>query len=210
MSEATVSRAFVDRDRERAADSFGMWIFLATEAMLFGAILVGYLIIRLKYHAAFAGGSHALSLPIGTVNTTILLTSSFAMAVAVETAKSGGGRIVRRALAATAALGLAFIALKGFEYWKDVEEGLLPLLGPFHYGGPDPHHAALFFNIYLMMTGIHATHLIVGIGLVAYLAAPSRLPEGRQAQRIESVGLYWHFVDIVWVILFPLLYLVQP
>jgi cytochrome c oxidase subunit 3 len=209
MTGEVVSKAFLEPPQERQADSLGMWVFIATEAMLFGAVLVGYFIIRLKYHDAFAGGSRALSLPIGTANTAVLLTSSLAMAIGVETAKAGVLNIARRALLATAVLGLVFLGLKAFEYWNDVQEGLLPLLGSFRYDGPDPHHAALFFNLYLMMTGIHATHLVVGIGLVGFLALPSRLPALRQATRIESIGLYWHFVDIVWVVLFPLLYLVQ-
>jgi cytochrome c oxidase subunit 3 len=209
MTDQPVSKAFVEVEQEHRADSFGMWVFLATETMLIGAIFVAYFIIRLKYHDAFAGGSHELSLPIGTANTAILLTSSLAMAVGAESAGAGTMRFARRALWVTVLLGLAFLGLKAFEYWNDVREGLLPLLAPYLYHGPDPLHAALFFNIYLMMTGIHAVHLVIGVCLVAFLALPSRLPPERQAQRMASVGLYWHFVDVVWVFLFPLLYLVK-
>jgi len=209
MSDIPASKAFVEGPEERRADSLGMWVFLGTEAMLFGAILVGYLIIRLKYPAAFAGGSHELSLVIGTLNTAILLTSSFAMAAAVAMAKAGVWRNARIALLVTVILGFAFLGAKAYEYWDDVQEGLLPILAPFHYQGPDPLHAALFFNLYLLMTSVHGVHLIIGIAMLAYVGLTRRLPPQRHAQWIESVGLYWHFVDIVWIFLFPLLYLVR-
>jgi cytochrome c oxidase subunit 3 len=210
MTDEPVSKAFDEVGREREADTFGMWGFLGTEAMLFGAVFVAYTILRLKYPEAFGGGSEKLSMWLGTLNTAILLTSSLAMAVAVESAKAHALPFARRMLWITALLGAAFVCVKGYEYFDDTQKGLLPLLGPFHYDGPDPAHAGLFFNIYLMMTGIHAMHLIIGISLVVYLALPIRIPPGRQPMRIESVGLYWHFVDIVWIFLFPLLYLVHP
>lgn len=209
MTDLPASKAFADAAREEEAGRFGMWIFLATEAMLFGAIFFGYFILRLKYREGFAGASAELSLPLGTANTAILLTSSFAMAIAAEAAKAGAARFARYALGATALLGLAFLAVKGFEYHDDWQKGLMPALGSFRYAGPDPAHAGLFLNLYLMMTGIHATHLLIGILLVAYMALPRPMAMARQARRIEGVGLYWHFVDIVWVFLFPLLYLVQ-
>jgi len=209
MSDIPVSKAFADTERETEADRFGMWIFLATEAMLFGAILLGYFILRLKYHDAFAAGSSQLSLPLATANTAILLTSSFAMAIGAETARSGALRCAHRALWATALLGAAFLAVKAYEYHDDWDKGLLPALGVFHYTGPNAGEMALFLNFYLASTALHATHLLIGILMVAFLALPSRLPTPRRARRIESVGLYWHFVDIVWVFLFPLLYLVQ-
>jgi cytochrome c oxidase subunit 3 len=209
VTDLPASKAFATLDQERRADTLGMWIFLGTEAMLFGAVLVGYFILRLKYHAAFAGGSAALSLPLGGINTAILLTSSFALAVGVEAARTGVLGMARRALAITALLGAAFVAVKAYEYWDDVERGLLPLLGPYRYAGPDAPHAALFFNLYLAMTGMHAVHLLIGIALIGWLALPHRLPAARSANRIEMAGLYWHFVDIVWILLFPLLYLVQ-
>lgn len=209
MTDAPVSKAFGDPALEREADSLGLWVFLAAEAMQFGAIFVGYLILRLKYPLAFADGSHALSLPLGTLNTAILLTSSFSMAIGVECARTEDFVVARRAFWITATLGLAFFGVKTYEYWDDVQKGLLPLLGAFNYAGPDPVHVALFFNVYLMMTGLHAVHLLVGMAIVALVALPSRLPPPRRASRAAGVGLYWHFVDIIWVFLFPLLYLVH-
>jgi cytochrome c oxidase subunit 3 len=209
MTDLPASKAFAEVASETEAGRFGMWIFLATEAMLFGAILLGYFILRLKYREAFATGSGQLSLPLATANTAILITSSFAMAIAAETARAGAFRFARYALWATALLGAAFLAVKAYEYHDDWDKGLLPVLGAFHYTGPGAEQVALFLNFYLASTAIHATHLLIGILLVAFLALRRPLPASRHARRVESVGLYWHFVDIVWVFLFPLLYLVQ-
>jgi cytochrome c oxidase subunit 3 len=210
VTDTPVSKAFVETAGERAADRFGMWVFLATEAMLFGAVLVAYFILRLHYPAGWAGGSKALSLFLGTLNTAILLTSSLAMAVAVEAAKGRQMVLARRALWVTAALGAAFVLVKSYEYYDDVERGLLPILGgDWKSHGPDPAHAQLFLNLYLAMTGMHAVHLLIGIALVVFMVFYARAPGEPSAMRITSTGLYWHFVDIVWVFLFPLLYLVQ-
>jgi cytochrome c oxidase subunit 3 len=210
VTDEPVSVAFVTSGQERAADTFGMWVFLAPEGMLFGGVLVAYFILRLHFPEAFAGGSKALSLPIGTINTAVLLTSSFAMAAAVEAAKAERLGLARAGLWVTVALGAAFLVLKGYEYSDDLDRGLLPILnGNWLYHGPDPTHAGVFFNLYLVMTGMHAVHLIVGIVLVAFMALTARTPETRTATRVSVTGLYWHFIDVVWIFLFPLLYLVQ-
>ena len=193
---------------ERSGE-FGMFVFLASEGLLFGALVLGYLIARLSPGADFGSASRELSLPLGTLNTAILLTSSFCAALATIAADSRQDRWARVALIATALLGLAFLAIKAFEYWDEASKGLLPLRNDAdRYPTASPPHLRLFFDVYLALTGAHALHLISGIGLLGGIAAFwSRL--ARPAHTLTMATLYWHFIDIVWVFLFPLLYLVR-
>jgi cytochrome c oxidase subunit 3 len=211
MSGATESIAFRSAERERAADAFGMWVFIGSEAMLFGAVLLVFLAARLRYGAAFADAAKHLSLALGTLNTAILISSSFAMALAHMFTTGGRGRSAAWALAATALLGAVFLAIKAVEYARELAEGVAPVLGaPFTYDGPDPVHAQLFLSLYFGMTGLHALHLGAGILMVCgLLLLWSRTKEAGRLRRVQAVGLYWHFVDIVWVFLFPVLYLIN-
>jgi cytochrome c oxidase subunit 3 len=196
------------RERRDTA-TLGMWVFLATELMFFGALFLGYLHVRLGDPAGVAEASHHTHEWLGTINTAVLLTSSFAMALAVMAANAGARRAARGWLVATALLGLAFLAIKGTEYVLEWRDGLVPGL---HFAVPDPHGTTrLFFDLYFLMTGVHAVHLTIGIAIVASLVLRLRHPglaPGR-AQAIELTGLYWHFVDVVWVFLYPLFYLVD-
>lgn len=187
----------------------GVWIFLASEGLLFGSVILAYLVARLQNGAAFAAASAQLSLPLGTLNTAVLLTSSFAIASALIWSEAGRNRRARLAIWATVSLGLGFLCIKGFEYWDEAQRGLLPILMlDFRYDGPDPQHARLFFDAYLALTGLHALHLLSGIVLIGSIALLwRRLKDPSHVLRLSA--LYWHLIDIVWVFLFPLLYLVR-
>ncbi|TPO08145.1 cytochrome c oxidase subunit 3 [Mesorhizobium sp. B1-1-5] len=207
----TESIAFDTPQRERRADNFAMWVFIGSEAMLFGAIFLVFLVAHIDFGPAFAAASKRLSLPLGTLNTAVLITSSFTMALAHMLALHRRWRPTIWALVATAALGVCFLIVKGIEYGKEINEGLAPVLDlPFRYAGPDPVHAQLFFGLYFAMTSLHALHLIGGIVVIAGMIAfwrPSS-PANR-LRRVVAVGLYWHFVDVIWAFMFPVLYLIN-
>lgn len=211
MSASNESVAFDTPARERRADAFAMWIFVGSEAMLFGAILLVFFMARISYGAAFAAASQRLSLPLGTLNTVVLITSSFAMALAHLYASAGRWRAALWSLAATVLLGLGFLGIKAAEYTMEFREGIAPVLGaPFTYDGPDRVHAEFFFGLYFAMTSLHALHLIGGIVVIAgMLMFWTRANEASRLRRVHAIGLYWHFVDIVWVFLFPVLYLIN-
>jgi cytochrome c oxidase subunit 3 len=204
---------FASHEQQVFAGTLGMWVFIASELLFFGPLLLAYLYLRLHFPQACAAASRHTDFVLGTVNTAVLLTSSLLMALAGQTAKGGRRRSASGLLAATAALGLAFLALKGWEYRAEFAEHLFP--------GPQfrPEHAGvaqelpgmqLFFILYFAMTGLHALHL--GAAILACLWLAFRLPRqaraGAAGEAVELVGLYWHFVDVVWIFLYPLLYLV--
>ncbi|WP_027145637.1 cytochrome c oxidase subunit 3 [Mesorhizobium sp. WSM3626] len=211
MRSSTESVAFDTKAREKAADTFGMWVFIGSEAMLFGAILLVFLIARISYGTAFAAASQRLSLPLGTLNTAVLLTSSFAMVLAHTFTASRRWRPAVWALICTSLLGIVFLFVKAVEYGREFKEGLAPVLGaPFSFTGPDPTHAEFFFALYFAMTSLHALHLICGVAVIAgMLLLWPGTTEASRTHRVQAIGLYWHFVDIVWVFLFPVLYLIN-
>jgi cytochrome c oxidase subunit 3 len=211
MSGAIESPAFRYERREREADAFGMWIFLGSEAMLFGAVILIYMVARIDHPKAFAAASGHLSIVLGTANTAVLITSSFAMAAADLLARLERWRAAAWALAITAALGVAFLVIKGTEYVQEIHEGIAPVLGlPFGFDGPDPRGAQLFFELYFATTSLHAAHLLSGIvAVVVILTMWGRSTGASCMRRSQAIGLYWHFIDIVWVFLFPILYLVD-
>jgi cytochrome c oxidase subunit 3 len=205
-----VAHHFDDAEQQREAATLGMWVFLATEVMFFGGLFTAYVAYRALYPDAFGHASDHLDVRLGTTNTAVLITSSLTMALAVRAAQVGEApaRIVRW-LAATMALGSTFLVIKLFEYAHKFREGLLP--GPtFTYAGPDARQAELFFSLYFGMTGLHAVHMVIGLGLLGWLVREARRGRFGPAFHtpVENCGLYWHFVDIVWIFLFPLLYLV--
>ncbi|MGX7871553.1 cytochrome c oxidase subunit 3 [Mesorhizobium sp. ORM6] len=207
----TESVAFDTPQRERRADTFAMWVFIGSEAMLFGAIFLVFLVAHVDFGPAFAAASKHLSLPLGTFNTAVLITSSFTMALAHMFALHRRWRATVWGLIVTSALGGCFLVVKAIEYGKEIHEGLAPLLGlSFRYAGPDPAHAEFFFGLYFTMTSLHALHLIAGILVIAGTIALWRAatPASR-LRRVAAVGLYWHFVDIIWVFMFPVLYLIN-
>jgi cytochrome c oxidase subunit 3 len=211
MSEVTTSAAFRDSARERDADRLGMWVFVASEALLFGALILAYLMVRLHHAEAFAAGAKELSFWLGSINTAVLLTSSLTMALADSRTEERDWREGRLLLWATALFGILFITIKFVEYREELDKGLAPLFGlQFLYEGVDRGGAALFFALYFVMTGLHALHLLGGIALLAGIAfgwMSTPLPSRRR--RVSVAALYWHFVDVVWVFLYPLLYLIN-
>ena len=184
----------------------GMWVFLVTEVLFFGTLFMAYTVYRWQYPDMFALGSRRLDVELGALNTAVLLTSSLTMALAVRSAQLGRGKLAAVMVLLTIALGSVFLGIKLDEYHHKFVEGLVP--GPgFTLAG---RGAQLFFCLYFAMTGLHALHMVIGIGIligVAIAAWTGRFsPEHHNF--IEGTGLYWHFVDVVWIFLFPLLYLV--
>jgi cytochrome c oxidase subunit III len=205
MSDATILREpWPNVERQRYGATFGIWTFLATELLFFGALFLTYAVYRSLHPEAFRVASHATDIVYGTTNTVILLTSSLIMTIAERAATDGLRRVTSTCLLLTAALGTAFLVVKGFEYSNDISKGLVP--------GPEfPLHPAstqLFWALYWVMTVVHAIHLTMGIGAVLLLmvlvnrnAIPLRTPAS------EVISLYWHLVDVIWVTLYALIYL---
>jgi cytochrome c oxidase subunit III len=195
---------------ESTAGEFGMWVFLATEILFFGVLFFGYAVTRIHHPQAFALASRHTDVVLGTINTAVLLSSSLTIALAARSLKAGSARASGRLLVATLILGLTFLSLKLLEYSHDVAEGLVPW-SHFTLGGPDASGERLFFLMYFVMTGAHAVHLIAGLTLVGImrLALARGWISVERFEPVEITGLYWHLVDIVWIFLYPLLYLVS-
>lgn len=195
---------------EHAISDLGMWIFLATETLFFGVLFFAYTIARIRFPDAFARASDRTDLLLGTLNTGVLLTSSLVMALAVQAARSDRRRAAAVLLSATAVLGTVFLAVKGVEYRREYVEHLVPGIN-FAFASQYRDGAQIFFWLYFVMTGFHAIHLAIGVALLALVSVRLYL-RGFGAQTplsVEVSGLYWHFVDIVWIFLFPCLYLVS-
>jgi cytochrome c oxidase subunit 3 len=212
-AEQTHAEQFTSREQQSFAGTFGMWVFITSELLFFGPLLFAYLYFRVHFPEASAAASRHTDYLLGTVNTAVLLTSSFLMALAGQDAEAGRCRRARRLLWTVAALGIVFLVLKGWEYRNDFHEQLFP--GP-GFRPEQGGHAQqlpgmqLFFILYFLLTGLHAVHLTIGILVCLALAVRLRHPPpiGASADAIEYAGLYWHFVDLVWIFLYPLLYLV--
>jgi cytochrome c oxidase subunit III len=211
---------FAEVEQQRDASSLGMWLFLGTEIMFFGGMFCAYLVYRHWYFGDFAAASKTLDITLGTVNTAVLICSSLTVALAVRAAQLGQRKLLLWLLGLTMLFGLAFLGIKGVEWASKFEEHHVP--GPtFHFEGTaaghteatpvDPRHAQIFFSLYFAMTGLHALHMVIGVGIFVYLTVMAwrgRFGPGYYTP-IEIGGLYWHFVDIVWIYLFPLLYLID-
>jgi cytochrome c oxidase subunit III len=218
--EPILSHQFDDVDQQSEASTLGMWLFLATEVMFFGGLLTAYAIYRIQAHREFALASEELYLWLGCFNTVVLLTSSLTMALAVRAAQLRARSALVRWLVLTMILGTGFLGVKAVEYTLDYREHLVPGLNfevPEHARSIveqerlDPGKMEMFFVVYFFMTGLHAIHLIIGIvllGVMAWLSWRGWFSGGGAVQ-IEVTGLYWHFIDIVWVFLYPLLYLID-
>ena len=196
---------------EQTVGELGMWVFLVSEMLFFSVLFFGYLVTRLHHPLGFAAASRHTDVLLGSVNTAVLLTSSLTMALAGRSVSHGGKRGSTALLAATAALGTVFLALKFLEYAHDARDHLVPWHDFSFAPGDDIAGARQFFLLYFIMTGAHAVHLIVGISLVLIvMVGVARGRHGaRSAGPVEITGLYWHLVDIVWIFLYPLLYLVS-
>jgi cytochrome c oxidase subunit 3 len=230
---------FETLEQQKESAALGMWIFLVTEVLFFGGLFLTYTINRHAFNAAFGAGSNTLDLKLGGFNTVVLIMSSLTMAMAVWSAQVGKKQLVSLFLIATLGLGTVFLGVKVIEYKQKFDHHLIPGYGfdmRYRTANPaasdsakeideekkelakafakDPDinaHAQLYFSLYFGMTGLHALHMIVGAGLLVWLIKGSF--SGRYTPQyntpVEIVGLYWHFVDIVWIYLFPLLYLID-
>ena len=196
--------------QQSEATTLGMWVFLATEVLFFGGLFATYLIYRTWYPDAFAAASRELDVTFGTINTAVLITSSLTMALAVHAAQLGQRKLLMVFLILTMVLGTVFLGIKSVEYYHKFVEHHVP--GPsFQFEKPYQQNAQLFFSLYFVMTGLHAVHMIIGIGIMLVMLwwAWRGTITKEYFSPIEISGLYWHFVDIVWIFLFPLLYLIS-
>lgn len=186
-----------------------MWIFLVTEIMFFGGLFTGYVVYRTIYPQVFAEGSHHLDITLGGINTAVLITSSLTMALAVRSAQISNRKSLILFLILTILLGLTFLGIKLVEYGHKFEDHLVPGFG-FRYPGPEAGHIELFFVFYFFLTGLHALHMVAGVVVLTLLLilAGRGLFSAEYYTPVELAGLYWHFVDIIWIFLFPLLYLI--
>jgi cytochrome c oxidase subunit 3 len=205
---SALAEQFDDLRQQREAATLGMWTFLATEILFFGGLFLGYTAYRSTYPQAFAEASRHTIVLLGTVNTAILLTSSLSMALAVRAAQLNRRFSIVFYLLLTVFLGVCFLGVKGYEYHEDLSEHLFP--GPNFRAGLPPQ-AQIFWFLYWAMTGLHAVHVTIGVGLLSLMAVLAW--RGRFSDQyhnpIEISGLYWHFVDLVWIFLYPLLYLID-
>jgi cytochrome c oxidase subunit 3 len=220
---------FETEEQQREAGSFGMWLFLLTEIMFFGGMFFSYLLYRNWYYDAFVTASNTLDIKWGAINTVFLITSGFAMALGVYYAEVRNRRMLVLMLWATTFFGVLFLGVKGIEYNEkfelhhvpgasfNVKEFINPPLGKDGKPSEIPlapdmaQKTQIYFFLYFAMTGMHAVHMIIGIVILFWLIARAQRGEfsAGYVAPIENFGLYWHFVDIVWLFLFPLLYLIN-
>jgi cytochrome c oxidase subunit 3 len=192
-----------------------MWLFIAQEVLFFGGLFATYTVYRVSYPAAFAAASHHLDVRLGAINTAVLICSSLTMAMAVHAAALGRRKQIAAWLLLTVLLGSVFLGIKLVEYKEKWDHHLVPgatfSAHELHLEGDSAHHAQIYYSLYFGMTGLHALHMIVGIPILVGLAVLAW--RGRYTADwhtpVELTGLYWHFVDIVWIFLFPFLYLIH-
>ncbi len=196
-----------------SAAKLGMWLFLCTEILMFSGLFLVYFIIRNLHPEMVLVASEELSKTAGGVNTIVLITSSFTMAMAVRAAQTSNTKALLRNLTYTIGFAFIFMIVKYFEYSAKIHHGMLPwnYFSAVEHGYDLPNYSAMFFGIYFTMTGLHGVHVLVGIGVLAWVYLRARRGEfhSKNYVTVECVGLYWHLVDLVWIFLFPLLYLVK-
>jgi cytochrome c oxidase subunit III len=217
--EPGLQHQFADMEQQRNAASLGMWLFLGTEIMFFGGMFLAYLVYRYWYYPEFAAGSRSIDVVLGTVNTAVLICSSLTVALGVKAAQLGKRKTLVTLLLITILFGLGFLAIKGIEWYQKFEEHHVPgrsfsaqdIIEKYPQIHIDPAPTQIYFSLYFAMTGLHALHMIIGVGIFSFLTynawKGSYTPEYHTP--VEIGGLYWHFVDIVWIYLFPLLYLID-
>jgi cytochrome c oxidase subunit 3 len=204
---------FDSSEQQFASAKLGMWLFLATEILMFSGLFLAYFIIRQLHPEMVLGASEHLSKTAGGINTVVLITSSFTMAMAVRAAQTSNQKALERNLIYTIGFAFIFMIVKYFEYSAKIHHGMLPwnYFAAAEHGYQLPDYSAMFFGIYFTMTGLHGIHVAVGIGVLTWIFIRSRRREfhSKNYVAVECVGLYWHLVDLVWIFLFPLLYLVK-
>ena len=201
---------FDNMEQQAEASTLGMWTFLVTEIMFFGGLFMAYLVYRWQSPLGFQEASHHLNIYWGAANTAILIVSSLTMALAVRAAQTSQPvRTQVTWLLATMGFGAAFLGIKAIEYTDKFRDHIVP--GPnFQWEGLYPKPAEQFYSLYFAMTGLHALHMIIGLGIMSVITwmASRKTFDSKYYTPVEVAGLYWHFVDIVWIFLFPLLYLI--
>ena len=199
---------FDDAAQQREAATFGMWAFIATEVLFFGVLFAGYTVSRVAYPDAFIAASRSTDMVLGTIETAVLLTSSCAVALALRDLQLGGRRLAVWLLLFTAALGISFLVMHGFEYYAEYREGRIPSI---HYtvAGPHARQMQLFYCLYYFITGFHSLHVTIGVAVLVTMAVRTWRGAFTPAYftPVELTALYWHLVDIVWIFVFPLIYL---
>lgn len=202
---------FTTVEQQRETAKLGMWTFLLTELLLFSGLFITALTIRVLHPHSVTEVALHLKYWIGATNTAVLILSSFTMSVAIALSRLGRQRLMVRCMLLTAALGGVFMGLKGYEYYRDYVEHMMPFLPHWPYALADDPASRLFTDLYFITTGLHAIHLTIGIGLMltmAWLASREGFLQKHQ-NRIEITGLYWHFIDLIWMVVFPTLYLLN-
>ncbi len=210
VSSPYLQHHFTEMEQQADASKLGMWLFLVTEILLFGGLFVAYGILSARHHAAFRAAHEHLDLGLGLANTVVLLTSSFTMVMAVLSARHNRRKALIVFLSLTLLLAAVFLGVKYFEYSHKFHEGLLPGKYYSHQGDTVPGQF-MFFSFYFMMTGLHGLHILAGMGVLAWIlkrAAAGHFSSAYYAP-VDLAGLYWHLVDMIWIYLFPLLYLVR-
>ncbi len=217
MSTANVDRSggghahhFESAEHEFDTSKFGTWLFLCTEVLMFGGLFVAYFIFSNLFPETFLEGSKYLDWKFGAVNTAVLLFSSFTMVLAIYYAQQNNNKKCANMLMITFVCGLIFMVIKYMEYTHKIEMGLLPG-DMFAFQGAESSNLGLYFSVYYMMTGLHGSHVIVGMGLILWCWFRARKNEFNSGYftPVECVGLFWHLVDLIWIYLFPLLYLID-
>ncbi|MBZ0273262.1 cytochrome c oxidase subunit 3 family protein [bacterium] len=196
--------------QQESAAKLGMWLFLAQELLFFSGLFLAYAAYRYFYPGTFLQAHEHLSVPMGATNTVVLITSSLTMALGVRAAQMSDNKALSRNLILTMLFACTFLVIKYFEYSAKFEHGLLP--GKFYSSHEQiAGQPQIFFGIYFVLTGLHGIHVLVGIGVIAWIWLRARKGEfhGKYYTPVENVGLYWHLVDVIWIFLFPLLYLVR-
>ena len=209
LPEAVVQQQFDDASQQKEAATLGMWAFIATEVLFFGVLFAAYVVCRWRFPLAFVEGSAHTDFAMGTAETAILLTSGCLAAIALRQIQLDRARQSAVLLMITGALGVAFLVLHGMEYHDEFEEGLIPGIR-YTQTGPDARGVELFFSLYYVITGFHSLHVLIGVVLLLVIAVRSWRSAFSSAYYtpIEITGLYWSLVDIVWIFVYPAIYLV--
>lgn len=209
-NKSHVQHHFIDSDQQFEASKLGMWVFLVTEILFFGGLFAAYIVYRAWYPDLYLQASEELNTFWGAVNTAVLIGSSLTVAMAIRSAQLNQIKGLITNLYITIGLALTFMVIKYFEYAHKFEIGILP--GSYYsYDGIAHEKANIFFSIYYMMTGLHGIHVLIGIGLMIWLVikAKKNIIHSGYYTPVEITGLYWHLVDVIWIFLFPLLYLID-
>jgi cytochrome c oxidase subunit 3 len=205
---------FNTAEQQKDASTLGMWLFLITEIMFFGGMFACYTVYRRTFPEVFAVASSSLNAVLGAINTGVLLLSSFTMVMAVRAGQLGQRNMIILLLILTLFFGGVFLGVKAIEWKEKFDEHHIPGQAAFHLEGLPPDqqgHAQLFFSLYFAMTGLHALHMVIGVGILSFLIwqAKKGTYSATYFTPVDVAGLYWHFVDVIWIFLFPLLYLID-